>query len=248
MDLTKKKYLMYPLEAQTISTDVTDISLYGICVDKCPSKLSSLGPANYSSPCDCLSSKPGFFTRCPSTSVRETKSGTWIRTKVPKADGTWATWDDDSSHNCNCEHDGGKCWDTSYPTKSVLYRCIPCENPDADDCQPVVSYTTQCTTRNGNTVKVYLNEKRTCKDEDGDGVDEYTYHLSTQRLQEAGDNQIGDMMSGFYALFTQHLVSPPRGLGKEREAGSPHPPRLPAPAAPKAERGSGPRVRTPPAS
>ena len=45
------------------------------------------------------------------------------------------------------------------------------------------------------------------------------------------------------ALFTQHLVSPPRGLGKEREAGSP--PRLPAPAALKAERGSGPRVRTP---
>ena len=51
-------------------------------------------------------------------------------------------------HDCVCEPpNSGReqaCWKASYPTKNVAFRCIPCANPDAADCQVKTSYTTKC--------------------------------------------------------------------------------------------------------
>jgi hypothetical protein len=89
-----------------------------------------------------------------------------------------------STHDCICEYggtaeapdsfDGRKCWDRSYPTKSILYRCIPCEDPSRDDCTPVSYTTTRCRNRDNQLVKTLDKFDRDCT-KDADAVKPWRY-------------------------------------------------------------------------
>ena len=48
------------------------------------------------------------------------------------------------SHDCICEYNDNRCWEIDYPTKEVMYRCIPCEDPSTPDCVPASQYQTKC--------------------------------------------------------------------------------------------------------
>ena len=56
------------------------------------------------------------------------------------------------SHDCVCEYDDNRCWEIDYPTKEVMYRCIPCEDPSQADCVPLAQKETKCTLGNSGTL------------------------------------------------------------------------------------------------
>ena len=49
-----------------------------------------------------------------------------------------------NSHDCVCEYGDTACWDVTYPTKEVMNRCVPCEDPTQPDCQAPLTQSTKC--------------------------------------------------------------------------------------------------------
>ena len=54
-------------------------------------------------------------------------------------------FDEDTKTLKNTMHpDASLCWKVDYPTKEVMYRCIPCADPSQADCTPEKVYQTKC--------------------------------------------------------------------------------------------------------
>ena len=186
IDLTTKPKLYFPLEGQQMPppADLSEVTLYGICHDECPSELgrfefdcACLNPnlsawkrlqLNCEDAGEDLSSAPdvprvmaaadeaactaaggtwGYPSKAdasgPDTALSQvclTEQGARFGTRFPTAGYTQYG----VSHDCVCEYGDTACWDVTYPTKEVMYRCVPCEDPTQPDCQPPVSQSTKC--------------------------------------------------------------------------------------------------------
>ena len=123
------------------------------------------------------------------------------------------------SHDCVCEYAAqrdpamGNCWKVDYPTKEVMYRCIPCADPSQADCTPKSTYQTKCVcTNNAEADGTFV--------EDGDvecsvatapagadcpGGTYYKYLLTTTLTQVQPDNAIGDAVSGGFATVIAYI-------------------------------------------
>jgi hypothetical protein len=152
-DLRTSKFLHFPLEAQAGLYDSAgglkeDPSLYGICMDACPSALGF-----FDQPCDCLSkSRDATTFGCPApkadlTATRSAALQAKFGAFFP------ASYADTAAHDCVCEYDGRKCWERSYPTTPIMYRCIPCADPSRSDCVPQEKTTIRCVDAAGELVK-----------------------------------------------------------------------------------------------
>ena len=148
-DLTTRPYLMYPLHAQSLDNFRVD-SLYGICTDKCPGSRSS-----FQYPCDCLGSNPLMSSKqeCSKMS-KDFRSNTASQ---------------HARHGCFCEHDKQRCWDTSYPTTNVMFRCLPFEASS-------VKLSTQCTNRTGGILYELIGDKNCRRNE--------TKYLESKTVQQ----------------------------------------------------------------
>ena len=148
-----------------------DISLYGICVDACPRANSKF---EYDCDCLTATGIferrylgcPEFGADMSSDRSNATKqlfgdffpgegeayaTSKWSNGGKPDTDPAkpeTGAGSEKIKHDCVCEPpNSGReqaCWKASYPTKNVAFRCIPCANPDAADCQVVVKKTTKC--------------------------------------------------------------------------------------------------------
>lgn len=244
-DLTGMRYLHYPLEGQDAqalmgTTDPSDISLYGLCVNECP---AIVGLSSLDFDCDCLTLPSGDVRRgplglnCPNynestRTMRFMQDGVVTVTTGFPAEGqayetsVWTAHATQPKHDCVCEPKTAaaseqQCWKASYPTKSVMFRCIPCANPDSPTCEVDVETFTKCKGPGvqcdsaGNGTGAYegwinceinsdgMNSTvapTTATTECPDPRD-IKYVISTSEEVYAEDNVIGDAASGAFATF-----------------------------------------------
>jgi hypothetical protein len=125
------------------------------------------------------------------------------------------------SHDCVCEYAAsrspaaGNCWKVDYPTKEVLYRCIPCADPSQPDCTPVKNYQTKCVCAATGELKADVpNEWQngiaegdvSCPTNDaGCSGGYYKYLLTTVETQVQPDNAVGDKVSGGFATVVAYI-------------------------------------------
>ncbi len=117
------------------------------------------------------------------------------------------------SHDCVCEYGAtrtpaaGNCWKVDYPTKEVMYRCIPCADPTQADCTPKKSYQTKCVCANDNTVQHTSDGDVACSNPTGVACSGgyYKYLLTTVETQVQPDNAIGDAVSGGFATVIAYI-------------------------------------------
>ena len=153
LDFTEKKFLFFPIMGQNVDASAPqDTVLFGICVKDCPMQISQFQK------CGCLKSGvvsasdkmgagmfPTFAFGCGDyTAPSAWKTATL--TTPPAVAGM--------PHDCVCKNDGSKCYDVSFPTKEIMYRCIPW----SDANKTVVL---SCLDTDGNNVDVESDNCRT---------------------------------------------------------------------------------------
>lgn len=120
------------------------------------------------------------------------------------------------SHDCVCEYGAnrdpaaGNCWKVDYPTKEVMYRCIPCADPTQADCTPKKSYQTKCVCANDKDVQHTVPNDVACSNQDASpgttcSGGYYKYLLTTVETQVQPDNAIGDAVSGGFATVIAYI-------------------------------------------
>ena len=157
LDFTNKPVLFFPILGQLIDFQAPQNTvMFGICVEKCPTEMS------YFDKCACLSSGivsasdnigqgmvPSF---CFDFEQRFQGDPAAPKTAVMGANVPPAL--QGQPHDCICKNDYSKCYEVSFPTKEMMYRCIPWSDKNE-------TVTLSCVDANGNGVPIDSADCRT---------------------------------------------------------------------------------------
>lgn len=157
LDFTNKPLLYFPILGQNIDLQAPQNTvMFGICVETCPTEMS------YFDKCSCLSSGivsathnigqgmiPSFcfdFAQQYEGDPSAPKTAVMGSNLPPALQG--------QPHDCICKNDYSKCYEVSFPTKEMMYRCIPWSDKNE-------TVALSCTDANGNDVAIDSNDCRT---------------------------------------------------------------------------------------
>eukprot|EP01046_Picozoa_sp_COSAG06_P014237 COSAG06_NODE_878_length_11812_cov_5.549560_3_plen_504_part_00 len=199
INLKTKPLLYFPLDGQNYDAnqDVSDITLYGVCHNECPDTLS-----DFEFDCKCLQTADtpsGCFTKgglAPGRAA-DHKFGTTYPSAGYAEYGV--------THDCVCEYDDSLCWKVDYPTKEVMYRCIPCADPSQADCTPEKVYQTKCVSTADSSDTSIVAGDVACPTDGICAGGCYKYLLTTVETQVQPDNAIGDVVSGGFATVIAYI-------------------------------------------
>lgn len=221
--------LYFPLEGQNYDPDQdpSEVSLYGICHTECPARLGE-----FEFDCGCLA---GAGSNCPGSGQltgsehRRYTSHAEDSCESPNRWGhktgaesemvcltplgqKWGTLfptqgfqEFGVTHDCVCEYGDRNCWNVDYPTKEVMYRCIPCADPTQADCMPQQTYQTKCVCANDDSDFAILPGDVACSTANMTCSDFHKYLLTTTETLDQPDNAVGDAVSGGFATIIAYI-------------------------------------------